>query len=346
MMQLTLLIKQLVLCKLSKMNDYLKDISSEIVLSIKEIIDDRSNGASYLSRKALGIIGRAAFLHDSNNSESLFRNIETLCKMISTSRPSMTPVKLSMLKLLDDLYLLYDRYPDYIHFKVSIQKKVAELIKNSFDTFNLTIENAKILFDKTKTVLILSKSSTINEIIKQYREFIVNLIICESRPLLEGRDTAKFSLSHGIDVTFITDCQVGLFIDRCDMVLVGADTILKNGYLINKAGTYLVALASKRANVPFYSICQTDKFSPENCHTLFSDSTDQKDIDASKKLILEEKKPDEIWNYTDDNLSIRNIYFDVTPPDLLTGIITESGLLLPEKVDAIIESNKKKFSDF
>jgi translation initiation factor 2B subunit (eIF-2B alpha/beta/delta family) len=63
-----------------------------------------------------------------------------------------------------------------------------------------------------------------------------------------------------------------------------------------------------------------------------------------ENLHLEEKDSDEIWNHSNEKLKIRNIYFDITPPDLLTGIITESGRITPENINKYIDLNKKVLS--
>lgn len=68
----------------------------------------------------------------------------------------------------------------------------------------------------------------------------IKIIISESRPLYEGRTVAEKIAKLGLSVTLITDAQIGLFVENADMALVGADSILPNGDLVNKAGTYLL----------------------------------------------------------------------------------------------------------
>jgi translation initiation factor 2B subunit (eIF-2B alpha/beta/delta family) len=317
------------------MKDFKKEnIPPEIINSIKEIVKDRTNGASYLSRYVLGIIGKAAFLDESKDSNNLLQNMTIICKLLSETRPNMAPVRLAALKLLHQIHSLYKQTTNFIEFKVLIQKKASELIMLSFESFNKTVNNTLQIFDKPKKILTCSASSTINEIFKKGSKNIEEVIICESRPLMEGRETANYLLSLGIHVIYITDCQAGLYVGKCDIVLVGADSILKNGYLVNKSGTYLIALAAIRENIPFYAVCQTDKFSPK----IFENHLNV-ERDTNNFLQLEEKEYSEVWDRSDKNLEIRNIYFDVTPLDLVTGIITEYGLIKPEDIAKYVELN-------
>ena len=74
----------------------------------------------------------------------------------------------------------------------------------------------------------------------------------EARPLNEGVRTARRLAEKGVSVTLITDAQMGLFVREAEAVVVGADSVLPDGSLVNKIGTHLLALAAREAKVPFY----------------------------------------------------------------------------------------------
>jgi len=98
------------------------------------------------------------------------------------------------------------------------------------------------------------------------------------------------------------------------MVWTGADRICADGALVNGVGTYLVALAAQRAELPFYALCETLKFDPRL---------------PSTAVELEEKEAAEVApeGSLPEGVTVRNPYFDITPADLITGIVTEEGLV-------------------
>jgi translation initiation factor 2B subunit (eIF-2B alpha/beta/delta family) len=121
-------------------------------------------------------------------------------------------------------------------------------------------------------------------------------------------------------VTLLTDAEAGLFIPACAAVVVGADSVLADGAVVNKAGTYLLALAA-RANrpnpVPFVALAETLKIAP------------------TSKPHLEEMDPAEVVSSLElPGVSARNIYFDRTPAALVSALITELGPLSRAQVRA------------
>jgi len=108
-----------------------------------------------------------------------------------------------------------------------------------------------------------------------------------------------------------------------DVLLVGADSLSTEG-LVNKIGTYPLALAARAHQVPFYALCGTEKLLPLG-YTLPEQST---------------KEPKEVWPDHPRRVEVINRYFDLTPWEYLTGIVTEEGVLGPTEVRAIISERR------
>ena len=117
---------------------------------------------------------------------------------------------------------------------------------------------------------------------------------------------------------------MGLYISRVNKVLVGADRICADGKIINGIGTYQLALAAERAGVPFYVLCETLKFDPR----LRGD-----EVELEEKEVSEVVEP----GILPPEVEVKNPYFDVTPLELVTDIVTENGLLTPQEVIDYIE---------
>jgi translation initiation factor 2B subunit (eIF-2B alpha/beta/delta family) len=111
--------------------------------------------------------------------------------------------------------------------------------------------------------------------------------------------TAEQLRAYGIPAEVIPDKAIKQYISKVGKALVGADSVLADGSLINGVPTYAVALAAKESQIPFYSLCETDKFDTRSY--------------LGQPPELEEG-------------------FDRVPPHLITGIITEKGVVKPVEV--------------
>lgn len=133
-----------------------------------------------------------------------------------------------------------------------------------------------------------------------------------TEPLFQGIETAKELAKEKIPVTLIADPAVGFFMKDIDMVIVGSDAIRKEG-VVNKIGTYLFSIAAKYHKKPFYVVGSTFKF------------------DRRKKLIIEERPPEEIYKGL-KGVEKRNPAFDLVPWENITAIITEKGIMKKKDV--------------
>ena len=133
----------------------------------------------------------------------------------------------------------------------------------------------------------------------------LNIIITESRPANEGKLMAKELLKCDIKVNMITDAMAGIFVPKADAVIIGADAMLNNGNVTNKAGSLSLALLCRHFRIPFYVLTAKSKFVNK------------------KQYIIKEEKPDKVWKYIDPNLTTTNIPFEEIDKRLITEIISE-----------------------
>lgn len=151
----------------------------------------------------------------------------------------------------------------------------------------------------------------------------------ETRPRQQGARLTTWELTmDGIPTTLITDGMCSYFMNKgmIDMVVVGADRIAANGDTANKIGTYTVAIAAKYHNIPFYIAAPT--------------STIDASISCGDEIPIEERSHEEVTHINGDwicakNVNIINPGFDVTPNELIAGIITEKGVLKPNYKESI-----------
>src|SRR5439155_23245793 len=124
-------------------------------------------------------------------------------------------------------------------------------------------EGALGLIEDGSTIITFSRSSTVEHALlhaqRAGRHFSV--VCAESRPACEGHETAAVLASHGVPVTLVVDAALVAEVPTAQLVLTGADLLSTDG-LVNKVGTYALALAAKAAGVPFYTLCGSQKFLP------------------------------------------------------------------------------------
>lgn len=152
----------------------------------------------------------------------------------------------------------------------------------------------------------------------------VEMVYCdETRPLLQGaRLTAWELVEDGIPATLLTDNMAGFAMakGKIDLVLLGCDRMAANGDFANKIGTYSVAVLAKHHGIPFYSVLPS--------------STIDLSIPDGSGIPVEERSAGEVRSLygvqtAPEKVEVWNPAFDVTPHELLTGIITEKGVIYP-----------------
>lgn len=143
----------------------------------------------------------------------------------------------------------------------------------------------------------------------------------ETRPLLQGARLTAWELQRaGVDVTLICDGMAAYLMSKggVDLVIVGCDRVAANGDTANKIGTLGVAVAASRYKIPFYIACPPATY---DCNTKTGDD-----------IVIEERKPEEVTHFAGVQVApigikVFNPSFDVTPAELITGFITNNGIV-------------------
>jgi methylthioribose-1-phosphate isomerase len=146
----------------------------------------------------------------------------------------------------------------------------------------------------------------------------IKVIATETRPKLQGARLTTYELKkEGIPVTLITDGMVGYVMYKrlVSMVVVGADRIVTDA-VINKIGTFTIAVLAKEHNIPFYVAAPKSTFD-------FSRKSDE--------VVIEERKPEEVthagsYRIAPEGINVLNPAFDITPFDYVTAIVCEDGV--------------------
>ncbi|UCC13112.1 MAG: S-methyl-5-thioribose-1-phosphate isomerase [candidate division WOR-3 bacterium] len=155
----------------------------------------------------------------------------------------------------------------------------------------------------------------------------ISVYSCETRPLLQGARLTTWELTRqGVDTFAICDNMAASYMSNMDIVLVGADRIAANGDTANKVGTLGLAIIAKHFNIPFYVAAPLSSFDSH--------------VASGINIPIEIRSPDELCSFKGQTIvaeaaQICNPAFDVTPANLISGIVTENGILTPPYGQAI-----------
>jgi len=298
----------------------------EVEARIRGIRTDRTHGASWLSRAAVETLRLQAERSKASSACELLEELKEVGRELVQARPSMAPLANGVCQVVQDI--LRSGEEDVASLRLFTARRAGEWIEESEGALAKAAEHASHLISRGAVVMTHSYSSTGITALRMCRDKGIRVVATESRPLFEGRRTARELAASGLGVTLIVDSAMGYLMRNVDVALVGADSILADGSVVNKVGTYLMALAARENGVPLYAVCETSKFSVASL--------------TGQGARLEEGEPGEVAEGL-EGVEARNIYFEVTPSRLVNRVVTERGALSPEGVMGYVREMRKYF---
>lgn len=282
------------------------DAKAELILS--DISNDRHSGARELVIRALEQLSTYGYTLKKQSAEEQKHRLKALAYDLSTLRPSMA----SLQNTLNDWLLALERIKtsNPIGFIEDVQALCTEQINGLNFKQEKLVNQAVEALSEAHSIMTISRSSTLVSVFKRLMQRPLTFIICESRPGNEGKQLATELAALDFSVEYIVDAAINNHINQVDAVVVGADTILFDGAVVNKCGTSLLALAANYSNRPFYVIADSSKFSRV----------------ARDELIIEEMEPHELEAPVSSRIKARNLYFDITDANLVTHYLTDKGI--------------------
>lgn len=286
---------------------------NDVEQRIEMVRNDRDHGSRWLVRETISILYDLATMPTKSADEQL-RRLRQAGMELAHARPAMAALAGAVARILSA--------PNGLEGMAGEAKRLLEEYDSSISRI---IEYACPLL--SGTLMTHSLSGTVLEVLNGCRTTIEQVIVMEGRPRYEGRDVARSLSKQGMKVTLITDAEADIFLHLCQAVVVGADTVLANGDVLNKAGTALVGWAAHGHGIPFYVLCETLKISPLRWTG-----------DLSR---LEEKEAEEVLEQAMPGVTVRNFYFDHTPAKLVTKVITEQGIMGRKEIEKVAFSLRK-----
>lgn len=293
----------------------------EIDDQIRAIRDDRLSGAHELAQKGAHLLVTLAEGSRAAGGEEFQKELLKAGQALIKAQPSMAPlvnlVNRSLFAVQEEMDLegakraLLTTSQGYVNHLERSVERIAQVV------FPLIPDGAFVLTHSFSSTVLAAFTHAKQE----GRTFAV--LCTESRPQYEGRVLAERLAQAGVETRLIVDALAPSIIRDIEVVLVGADSLSPGG-LVNKIGTYPLALAARAHRVPFYALCGTEKLVPVG-YTLPEENP---------------KDPQEVWPGHPQRVEVVNRYFDLTPLEYLSGIVTEEGILSPTEVRESISKRR------
>jgi len=288
---------------------------------------------------AIGVSGAfglalAALQSNAKEKDQFIQDLETAKKILFETRPTAVNLAWGLEKIMK--ITKTGKTVD------EIRRSVIETAKQMAEDdvqINMSIgKNGSELFNESDTIMTHCNAGALATVgygtalgvIRATKESGKNIkvIATETRPVQQGSRLTAFELKYdNIDVSLIPDTAVGYTMANglVNGVVVGADRILRTGHVFNKIGTYQVATMAKNHDIPFYVAAPLSTFDMKG---------------NPEDVIIEQRKASEVTGIGDkktapDGINVINPAFDMTPPGLISGIITENGIAKPPYEESI-----------
>lgn len=318
------------------------DISNykEMIKAIKDMI---VRGAPAIGISGGSAVALASMEIENIPKESFLSEIKEIAEEIKSARPTAVNLMWAVdkqVELIENIKnksnqeitaALIENAKKLIEEDIQINKKIGDF------GAEVVLKGATILTHCNAGALATAGYGTALGVVRSAfeRDNTIQVFADETRPRMQGGKLTVWELlEDGIPTTVITDGMSGYFMKKgmIDMVVVGADRIAANGDTANKIGTYTLAIAAKYHNVPFYIAAPL--------------STIDISIQSGIEIPIEEREKEEVTHINGHNIyrsgvNVINPSFDVTPAELIAGIITEKGILRPDYKKSIAEAFKK-----
>ena len=306
---------------------------NQIVDAIKTLV---VRGAPAIGVSGAFGLALAALQSNATEKEALINDLEVAKKILFETRP--TAVNLGW--GLDKIMQIAKNAKTVDQIRTSVIETAKQMAEDDVKINMSMGKNGSELFDDNDTIMTHCNAGALATVgygtalgvIRATKDSGKNIkvIATETRPVQQGSRLTAFELKHdGIDVSLIPDTAVGYTMANglVNAVIVGADRILRTGYVFNKIGTYQVATIAKQHNIPFYVAAPLSTFDLES---------------VPDDIIIEQRKASEVTGIGDkktapDGIDVINPAFDMTPPELISAIITENGVAKPPFQESIKE---------
>lgn len=296
-------------------------MESSFSLSIAGLATDNRYGAAQAAERAADLLLKRATTGEPASPDAFRQELLTTGWALIQAQPAVGP----LVNLVNSVLWKVESSDTPRTLRNAVAQATEEFKRQLKQHALHVAENALTLIAEGATIITFSYSTTVQYALfhAQHARRRFNVICAESRPVCEGRQMAASLHARAVPVQLMPDQAVAREVASADLVLVGADMLSTRG-LVNKAGTRALATLAHTAGVPFYTLCGSQKFLPPGFRPPQQLDWPQADL----------------WPNIPEGPNLHGRYFDTTPLELISGIVTEQGTLPVAAIEAWLAATR------
>ena len=281
-----------------------------MLTQFQDLAADHTSGATELIHRLLAVCEGCAFGHSLSDLDEGLTMLENAQQSMPSFHAVLNILKVEFLPRL----VQGGENSDAIGYLASLQKVLDE---SGGAVARFFVQ----LFHSPVRIVTISRSGTVLSALNLLlaEKLLDHLSVLEARPMSEGLKTIR-EFNGRLPSTLFIDAGMTEALARADCAVVGADCISADGFLLNKTGTYPLALCCRERGIPLYVLCDSLKFSPQLRNQILVEDSPGEDVMHRETL---------------DTFTVWNRYFEWIPIELVTSFITERGVFPPDQLSRL-----------
>ena len=297
-------------------------VQNRIAELIQPIADDLLSGAAEIALRAITIF-QSVIANQEKDLGSLEQKRAALT-FTATRLIDVQPAMAPLFHLGNDILLAIEPAASSSDLDERCSTALTKFEKMLCASAATIADIAYDLIDPGELIFAYSFSSTVVSCLlnARARGRFFRVVCTEARPSLEGRKLASRLASGGIEVIHTFDNAMGLVLGNCSAAFMGCDCIARPG-VVNKVGSWMLAVACRELGVPLFALSGTEKF-----------ITDERMFEFERH----ERPGTEVWDNAPKGVALLNQQFDLVPFNLLSGLVTEKGILKESDIEPYLSN--------
>lgn len=275
-----------------------------------------------MAKEALILVDEFCSATESATVKDFLADLDYFRSELLLHKPNRAPLQNALNYVIDEASKVAQGNHDLSKIIKRVRSSTQEYIDYMEESQVKTSLNVARHLGNVQSVMTMCRSSTVSRALIQLhkRNRKLRVLALETRPGFDGRETARILGEAGIHVSLMVDAAAQVFIEKVDAVLVGADVLLTDGQLVNRIGTYQLAVLARNSQKPF--------FVTSNMYAIRLVSPEQVEISQRSPYELVSEDMLNTWN----NVTVVNPPDDLTPARLISAVICDKGVFPSPKI--------------
>jgi translation initiation factor 2B subunit (eIF-2B alpha/beta/delta family) len=282
---------------------------------VAPIRDDLTSGAAEIALRAITVFQTTLTGTEDMSPDRVKQRLISTARALKDAQPAMAPLFHLGNKVL--LATRDARTVAEIHEQTDLA--LSEFEKQLSESAGAIADLVFDLIPPGELIFAYSFSSTVVSSLLNARSKgkFFRAVCTEARPAQEGRKLASMLASGGMEVIHTFDTALGLVLSECRAAFMGCDCVGRPG-VVNKVGSWLLAVACRELGIPLYALSGTEKFVPDERLFEFENH---------------ERPGEEVWAGAPKGVRVLNHQFELVPFSMITGLVTERGVLQEKDIE-------------